>query len=349
MKVLYAIQGTGNGHLARAMEIVPLLLERCDLDILISGTQCDLELPFSIDYRYKGISFIFGKKGGVDLKQTWKRNHITSIYKEINTVPIQKYDLVINDFEPISAWAAKLKEVPCIALSHQSAVVSGFAPKPNKIDPLGEMILNHYAPYNHAYGFHFERYDDFIFTPIIRQQIRALNCKNKGHYTVYLPAYDDQKLIQKLGTFSSVKWEVFSKHTQKAYQEGNISIRPINNNAFLTSFANCEGILCGAGFETPAEALYLNKKLMVIPMKAQFEQQLNAAALKQMDVPVIKSLKKKHFTKIDDWLTSDKKVEVNYPDVTADILDKVLSENSTYVHPIHPFLLPDTHRVASLK
>ena len=71
MKVLYAIQGTGNGHISRAKDIVPLLQKKVNLDILISGTQADIQLPFDIKYRYNGLSFTFGKKGGIDLKDTW--------------------------------------------------------------------------------------------------------------------------------------------------------------------------------------------------------------------------------------------------------------------------------------
>jgi len=41
--------------------------------------------------------------------------------------------------------------------------------------------------------------------------------------------------------------------------------------------------------ETPAEALFFKKKLMVIPMKGQYEQLYNAECLKQLGVPIIKS------------------------------------------------------------
>ncbi|MEJ7683854.1 MAG: glycosyltransferase family protein [Segetibacter sp.] len=109
---------------------------------------------------------------------------------------------------------------------------------------------------------------------------------------------------------------MFSKHNKKAFKEKNITIQPISNEAFITSMASAEGILCGAGFETPAEALFMNKKLMVIPMKGQYEQQCNAAALKDMDVPVIKSLKLKHADKIKNWLETGKRVKVDYPDNT---------------------------------
>ena len=69
MKILYAIQGTGNGHLSRSMEIVPLLKQMAEVDVLVSGTQGDLELPFPVKYKLNGFGFIFGKSGGVDL---WK-------------------------------------------------------------------------------------------------------------------------------------------------------------------------------------------------------------------------------------------------------------------------------------
>ena len=62
MKILYAIQGTGNGHISRARDIIPLLQKKGDLDILISGIQADVELPYEVKYKLKGLSFIFGKK-----------------------------------------------------------------------------------------------------------------------------------------------------------------------------------------------------------------------------------------------------------------------------------------------
>ena len=105
MKILYAIQGTGNGHLSRARDIIPILQNIGEVDLLISGTQADIALPYPIKYRMRGLGFIFGKKGGVDLWQTLLQNNITGILREIHKVPVDDYDIVINDFEPVSAWA----------------------------------------------------------------------------------------------------------------------------------------------------------------------------------------------------------------------------------------------------
>src|ERR1700712_4126589 len=104
MKIPYAIQGTGNGHLSRARDIIPLLLQKGEVDILISGIQADIDLPYPVRYRFKGLGFIFGKKGGVDLMETYKKGNIRRLLSEINSLPIESYDLVISDFEPVSAW-----------------------------------------------------------------------------------------------------------------------------------------------------------------------------------------------------------------------------------------------------
>ena len=329
MKVLYAIQGTGNGHLSRARDIVPILQERTELDLLVSGIQADVVLPYPIEYQLKGMSFIFGKSGGVDLVETYRQTDTRRLYRDVRQLPVAQYDLVINDFEPVSAWACQLKGVPCVSLSHQSAILSQESPQPEKQDKIGKMILQHYAPAKVHYGFHFACFDDRIFTPVIRQQIRQTDVKQLGHYTVYLPAYSDEKVIKRLAGIRDVEWQVFSKHTRKCYRHENVFIRPIENESFVQSLAEGEGILCGAGFETPAEALYLNKKLMVVPMRNQYEQHCNAAALKTLGISVLKNFKKKRLPQIEAWVERGRPLEINYPDITDEVIEQVLTHRDS--------------------
>jgi uncharacterized protein (TIGR00661 family) len=324
MKVLYAIQGTGNGHVCRALDIIPILQKKADVDILMSGIQADVHLPFPVKYTFEGLSFIFGEKGGIDLLETYKKSHLRRLLKEINSLPVEEYDLVISDFEPVSAWACYQRNKPCISLSHQAAVLDKSSPQPRHKDPMGKAVMKVYAPASVSYGFHFKSYNENIFTPVIRQQVRTMSVGNQGHYTVYLPAYSDKRIIKILSQCTEARWEIFSKHFEHQVNFENINVFPINNEEFIKSMASSEGVLCGAGFETPAEALFLKKKLLVIPMKNQFEQHCNAAALKEMGVPVLKSLKAKHLPMINTWLESSEIVEVEYPDITEDIIDLIL-------------------------
>src|SRR5690606_18789140 len=198
------------------------------------------------------------------------------------------------------------------------------APLPERKNRLARFILNHYAPATYKYGFHFERYNENTFTPVIRKQIRELDVSDKGHFTVYLPSFGDKKLMKTFKKFKNTNWEIFSKHTKKTLISENISLMPIHHDAFIKSLASCSGIICGAGFETPSEALFLKKKLLVIPMKNQYEQHCNAAALMTLGVPVIKNLKEK---KIERWLLYGPITHVNFPDQTESIVDLLIKNH----------------------
>ncbi len=323
MKILYAIQGTGNGHLARATEIVPILKSLADTDVLVSGTQADLKVPFGIDYQFSGLSFIIGKKGGVDLWKTIWEMPVKQFLKDIRSLPVKKYDLVICDFEPVTAWACKLRNKECIGLSHQNAVLHSSAPKPEFTDIVGKYILKHYAPASHKYGFNFKSFSPAIFPPVIRHDIRNAESSLKPHYTVYLPAYSDQQIQDVLSSIPGIEWQVFSKHSKTKYTSGNIQFQPVSLEEFTNSFLSCTGLICTAGFEGPAEAIYMGKKLCVIPMKKQYEQYCNAAYLKSLGIKVLD-----HFSDsapvLIDWIANCKPLEIKFPDITRNILKDIL-------------------------
>lgn len=339
MKVLYAIQGTGNGHLSRAGEIVPMLNEYAQVDILISGSQADIKPNFPVKYKLSGLSFYFGKKGGIDVWDTISKASLIRLKKEFGQLPVENYDLVINDFEPISAWACQIKEVPCMALSHQSALLQPNVPMPAETDFLGSFILRNYAPSHDAIGFHFDRYSEKIYTPVIRNDISFSKPTNKGYYCVYLPAYDDYLLATMFSKIKHTRWEIFSKSGKSAQFNSNIRIHPVNSIDFVQSMVHANGVLCGAGFETPAEALYLGKKLLVVPMKGQFEQHCNAAALATHGVAVINSLNDgvETLAKLNEWVESDLRVQIHYQDHRREIIE-TLFERAVNLQPTasHP-------------
>jgi len=325
MKILYAIQGTGNGHISRAREIIPLLQKYGELDILVSGTQADVKLVQPVKYQLHGFSFVFGKKGGVDHFKTWLNMNLFRFRKDMMQLKLKEYNLIINDFEPVSAWACKLQGIESVSLSHQAAFKSKKVPRPKTID-WGKMILSHYAPTTHHIGFHFARYDDFIHTPVIRTEIRQMQPQDFGHYTVYLPALDDKRLVKLLVQVKGVEWQVFSKHTQVGYKEANVLVEPINNEKFNISLSTCTGLFTGGGFEGPAEALYLGKKLLVAPMRFQFEQQCNAFALKQFGLPVIWGSTKNWLPIIKKWVEQPQIHHFDFPDETAKIIDDMVKK-----------------------
>lgn len=327
MKILYAIQGTGNGHLARATEIVPILKSMAHTDVLVSGTQADLKVPFKIDYNFSGMSFIVGINGGVDILKTIQKMPVMQFFRDIKNLPVNQYDLIISDFEPVSSWACLLRQKICIGLSHQNAVLHPSAPQPVFNDLFGKLILKHYAPATYKYGFNFKPFSPDIFPPVVRHGIRTAEATLKPHYTVYLPAYSNEQIQEVLSQNPDTQWHVFSKHSKDNYKVGNIQFQPISLDSFTKSFLSCTGLICTAGFEGPAEAIFLGKKLCVIPMKDQYEQYCNAAYLKSMGIKVLDQFTNSH-PELTDWIENSSALQIKFPDLTIEILENILKKHS---------------------
>jgi uncharacterized protein (TIGR00661 family) len=325
MNILYAIQGTGNGHFSRAREFVPYLSSFGKLDLLVSGTNVDVDLGHPIHFKKSGISYTFGKNGGIDYLDTIKKLRPLEFLSDVRNLNISKYDLIVNDYEPVSAWAARNSGVPCIALSHQAAFLSAKTPRPDESNLFTEMLFHHYAPSNKAIAFHYKRYDDFIHPPIIRSQIRNLKPDTGRHITVYLPAWSEDTLIPVFQRFSNIQWHIFSKHTHTNSVWKNVLVQPVNESGWLESLRTCRAVLSGGGFEAPAEALYLGKKVMIVPMHDQYEQQCNAEALRRLGVHVIPKIGKDFAEKIQHWLEDSIRIDLEFPDHAEEIAGLVIN------------------------
>lgn len=324
MKILYAVQGTGNGHITRAMTIIPLLEKHATVDVLISGFSYNLSLPFKTTYQFKGMSFCFGKKGGIDYLQTYKKNKLQRFLNEVKQLDLKEYDFVVSDFEPVSCLAASNQKKVCIGFSNQASIFTPNVPVPKSIDITGKLILKYYAPCTQSFGIHFQQYNPQIFTPLISAEVRGLKTKNEGFYLIYLPAYSVEKIISVFKHFEKERFVVFSDVKQLILKR-NIRIYPLDRAAFLKQLSACGGVITAAGFSTVADTLYLKKKLLVIPQKNQFEQKCNAFALKKMGVPIIKKLKKKYIPDLLSWMDSSSIVKVNYPDNSESIAKTIIN------------------------
>lgn len=327
MKILYGIQGTGHGHISRAREILPLLSEKADVDVLLSGNnfKMDLDDNHNVNRKY-GISLKYSSNGNGSVSYLKTALNIKPIrlLRDIQSLDIQNYSLVISDFEPVTAWASLQSGVPSIGLSHQSSFLSDKSPRPQKQSPFAEQVLKHFAPCHRPVGFHFQPYDSFILPPVIRRDVRNLQVQTHDHITVYLPAFNPEFLISVFLQCPQVQWHLFSPVCDKAYEKENVSVQPVGNIPFLNSMKNSIGVITSAGFESCAEAMFLGKKLLVIPIKNQYEQLCNAAALSKMGIQVINHIDA-HFTdKLNSWLSSARIIPLHKSADTDYLTEKLI-------------------------
>ena len=330
IKVLYAIQGTGNGHVSSARILIPYFAELFDLDVMLSGSASQIDLSYPIRYSLSGLCFAYGLQGEIARWNTFKKIISPRLFREWRDLDLRPYDLVINDFEAISAYRAWWDKVPVLACSHQFAFQSEESPRPDHREKMGEWILRNFAPADRGYGFHFDRYDAHIWTPLLAPEIRGTRVDLQKKIAVYLPAVSPSYLISVFAKFDSHRFFVFSPTAKSIHTAKNVTVLPVGRDSFLDHLRRCQGVITSAGFETPSEALFLGKKLMVFPIINQYEQTCNAAALQKMGVTVGSDVQQ--LPKIlDRWTEQSEVVQVNYPDQTEELCMDILQTAESMV------------------
>lgn len=312
MKIFYAIQATGNGHISRAMELLPYLQEHGTVDIFLSGANSNLALDAPVKYRSNGVSLFYTCNGGLDHFKFLKEFSPLKLRKEIQDLPVEKYDLIINDFEYVTSAACARKKIPSVHFGHQASFQSHNTPRPESKGRIGEWILKNYAKASHYVGLHFERYDDFIFTPVIKKEILDAEPTDKNYVTVYLSSYCKPQLQTIFEKLNDCRFQVFTKEVNHPEQNGNIHFLPIDKSLFNQSLIHCSGIITGGGFETPAEALHLGKKIMSIPIRGQYEQLCNAASLGKMGIPCKDTIGTDFKNEFYSWMNAPSQIKTDY-------------------------------------
>lgn len=312
MKIFYAVQATGNGHISRAMELLPYLAQYGTVDIFLSGNNSNLKLDAPVRYRSKGLSLYYTCNGGLDYWKIARHVNPLALKKEIRALPVEAYDFVINDYEYITAAACRLKKVPSVNFGHQASFQSNNVPRPEQVSRSGEWMLKNYARGERYLGLHFKSYDDFILTPVIKKEILESRPIDNGHITVYLPSYCDQELRQIFSKFKDHRFEIFSRQSGSERHEAHMRFLPVDRLLFNKSLISCREIITGGGFETPSEALHLGKKIMAIPIRGQYEQCCNAAALKEMGVMTLPKIGADFGQQFEKWQQAYKPIQMDY-------------------------------------
>jgi uncharacterized protein (TIGR00661 family) len=317
MKILYGVQGTGNGHITRARTMARALAEAgIEVDWVFSGRP--REKYFDMDVfgqflTFRGMTFVI-KRGQVQFPQTVMRNNIWQLYKDAKALDLTGYDLIFNDFEPVSAWAARLVGKRVIGISHQCAFHHEIPKRGN--NPMVAWFMHNFAPVNLPIGLHWHHFGQPILPPLIEPS-RYPNERQPRFYLIYLPFSELAEILPQLQAFPDCRFHMYHG-IQEMREEANVKILPFSREGFQRDLHRCEGVMCNAGFELASEALQLGKKLLVQPVKGQMEQLSNALALTRLGYGTVTN----HWDKsiIGEWIGLPDPAPVPYPDVARELV-----------------------------
>lgn len=311
MRILYGIQGTGNGHLARARALVPALREcGLDVDFVFSGRAREdyFNMELFADFAcYRGLSLIT-ERGQLKHWQTLRRNNGWEFHRDMRGVRAADYDLIISDFEPVTAWAARLARVPSVGISHQNAFryavpkVRGYAGS--------RVLLNYFAPTDVQVGLHWHHFNQPVLPPLIEPLAGKRVTGNK--ILVYMGFEAVDEIVDFVRAFTEFDFFIYAK-VSTPQDHGHVQVRPLSHREFHEDLTDCAGVIANAGFELASECLALGKKLLVKPLLGQYEQLCNALALQAMNRgTVIESLDQAVLKK---WLSLASHQPIPYPNV----------------------------------
>ncbi|MCX7073389.1 MAG: glycosyltransferase [Methylococcales bacterium] len=316
MKIFYGVQGTGNGHIARARVMAKELKSAgIDVQFLFTGRAADKYFDMAVfgDYELRtGLTFNT-HKGTLNYFKTATEAKVSEFFHDIKSLDLSDFDLVITDFEPISAWAAKKQKKPILGIGNQYAY-NYKIPRAGS-DPIADLIMKYFAPVQTGIGLHWHHFGQPILPPIVDTPHPPKEI-TKNKIIVYLPFEDSDEVENLLSNFENFEFHVSSTKTTTSKFK-HIIYHPMASEQFQNHLLNCAGIISNAGFAMTSEALQLGKKILVKPLHAQVEQTSNAAALQQLGYAHVMNELDKNI--VEHWLQDNHTVQITYPN-TAKIL-----------------------------
>lgn len=281
MRVLYGVQATGNGHISRARALGKYLkAEGATVDFLFSGRPANqlFDMQQFGNYQVKtGLSFVT-EQGRVNYLKTALRANLIALWRDIQQLDCSSYDLVLTDFEPITAWAARQQKKRSIALGHQYAFLHPIPQTGANFISRG--LFRFFAPAEQQIGLHWHHFNQAILPPIVDLEPSA--AKPDAHKVlVYLPFEDQQQVIRWLKPLTQYQFSLYGPGLNRQ-QLGHIQCSGLCVTEFKRDLYQSACVISNAGFELVSEALQLQKRILVKALHGQMEQQSNALALTQL-------------------------------------------------------------------
>ena len=334
MKILYGINATGNGHISRARIIIAELKKRGhDISCIISGRNddslYDIEefKPFVLK---KG--FTFSKKDGkIKYLRTLFNIDLIQFVKDIKSID-EQFDLVITDFEPVSAYFSRIKNIPAFGIGHQYSFYKNI-PMTVKMRFTRILFPYIYTPIKNAIPSHFSHFNQHILPPFLSKIITNHNIKanSKDNVLVYLVWEELEKMIALLHQIEK-KHFIYYCDIQNEKVIKNVTLKPFSENGFKNDLIESKHLITNAGFQLPAEALFIGKKILCKPLEGQPEQEHNAKILNDLGYATIS--KTIDINSINNWLHSSKKIKIDFPNPLELIVDIIENKNKDFSYEI---------------
>ncbi|MDN4164814.1 glycosyltransferase family protein [Cytophagales bacterium LB-30] len=307
MKFLFLIQGEGRGHLSQAITLEKILLDaghsvcctlvgKSERRIIPEYFKRNMHSPIQ---EIASPNFVTDKQNkSVQILRTIVYNarytprFLKSLGQIHKTVAQHQPDCIINFYDFLGGLYSFLyrPKAQYVCVGHQYlAYHPNFPFAPNK--PLDKLLFTFnnsltswradlrialsFSPYAPA------RIGKLVVTPpLLRQEVFEAKPQTEDFLLAYMvnSGYGEEVMEwseQHPETRIHCFWDEKSKPEVWEYSP-SLTFHQVNDVKFLDYMSRCKGYVSTAGFESICEALYLQKPVLMIPVKGQYEQACNA-------------------------------------------------------------------------
>ncbi len=306
MTYLFFVQGEGRGHLTQALTLKAKLEERGhEILAVVAGPDPDYGLPAFFEEQFKDklvrISsprfVVDSKNQGINLRasiiNTIKQlHHYRQSIRRIKKIIAEKNpDALINFYEPLAGIYCRYygNKRPLFCISHQYFTEHPAFKFPNGKtgDSFGLKFYNWLTAPRHGLkiALSFTEEPDFrglnmvVCPPLIRQSLKIQTPTSGDFIMVYLlNAGYSQEIMAWSQKNPKIKIEAFwnKPDSETTVLSDNLIFHHLHGEKFVNCLANCYAYVSTAGFDSIAEAAYLQKDILMVPTKNHFEQRCNA-------------------------------------------------------------------------
>jgi len=297
VRILFGLCSVGLGHAIRSKVIIDHLMEKNDLFILASNKAYVYLKKYYGDrvYNIEGFELVFRKNIVLSLKTLLKNLRKVSYknYVRLNNVRdlVDRFDpqIVISDWEIFSSFVARDRKIPLISIDNQHYLIYGnfsFSER-YRFQYLKAVAILKSLMYGADYylimafpGCNIKnRTNVFAIKPVLRESIINAKPKTKDYIFVYQSTKSYEKLIEIL---RRINYKFIIYGFEKEEKKGNLVFKKFNDGKeYFDDLVNAKAVMTNGGFTLISEALYLNKPVLVVPIKKHFEQILNAFYVKK--------------------------------------------------------------------
>jgi uncharacterized protein (TIGR00661 family) len=298
MRILYGSHTQGQGGLAKAAVLIPLLKSLGHEVCLVTSGRAPLR-GFALEsaHHFPGLEYVV-HRGQTDYLQTflrWVREvpSLLGTLRRLRRICREfRPDLVLSDFELLTAHPLLRPGCEVLAVSRPVALIDGGVPLPegNNFDRrIARTTIRLFtAGADRRFGYHLEPATYRCLPPVIGADIASLAPTAGEHLLVYNVYHAEEGRAADL-----VQW---SKRTQvpvvaygfpevgRRERVGFVEFRPPSRERFLQDLASCRAAITTAGLSLPVEAHQLGKPVSVVPIPRQWEQYVNASHLEQAGI-----------------------------------------------------------------